>query len=57
MEREFPGGLVFRTQGFHCCGPGSIPCLGTEIPYQATAHCSQPNKGKWKDKMEVTNYT
>ena len=32
---EFPGGLMVRIQHFHCCGPGSIPGLGTEIPHQA----------------------
>ena len=29
---EFPGGLVVRILGFHCCGPGSIPHQGTENP-------------------------
>ena len=29
--REFPGGLVVRTQCFHCKGPGSIPGQGTKI--------------------------
>ena len=28
---EFPGGLVVRILGFHCCGPGSVPGRGTEI--------------------------
>ena len=23
---------MVRIQGFHSCGPGSIPCRGTEIP-------------------------
>ena len=41
--QEFPGGLVVRIQCFHCCGLGSIPCLETEISYQATA-CSGQNK-------------
>ena len=40
---EFPGGRVVRIWGFHCCGPGSVPGLGTEIPHQATAH-----RGGWK---------
>ena len=31
-RREFPGGLVVRTQRFHCQGWGSIPGLGTKIP-------------------------
>ena len=30
--REFPSGPVVRTQCFHCCGPGSIPGQGTQIP-------------------------
>lgn len=41
IKLEFPGGLV-RAQSFHH-GPGSIPGLGTEIPYQA-AVCLIPNK-------------
>ena len=28
---EFPGGLVVRILGFHCCGPGSVLGQGTEI--------------------------
>ena len=40
LGREFPAGLVVRIWCFHHCGPGSIPGLGTEIPDQATAHCS-----------------
>ena len=32
LFREFPGGLVVRTQHFHCYGPGSIPGLGIETP-------------------------
>ena len=31
-NREFPGGLVFSIPGFHCCGLGSVPGWGTEIP-------------------------
>ena len=30
---QFPGGLVIRTQSFHCYSPGSIPGLGTEISH------------------------
>ena len=30
--QEFPGGLAVSIWGFHCCGPGSIPSQGTEIP-------------------------
>ena len=42
----FPGGgLVGRTQSFHCCGLGLIPGLGTEIPHQSTA-CLYPPKTK-----------
>ena len=39
--REFPGGLVVRTQHCHHCSLDSIPGLGTEIPHQATAHLGQ----------------
>ena len=41
-SREFPGGLVVRTQHFQCCGLGSTPGGGTEIPQ--AAQCSQINK-------------
>ena len=30
--REFPGGLMVRIMGFHCCSLGYIPSQGTEIP-------------------------
>ena len=52
MPREFPGVLMVRTWHFHCCGLGSIPGLGTEIPLQAVARRSQketkqkPSSGK-----------
>ena len=43
----FEGGLwwprsLVRTQCFHCCSPGLIPGLGTEIPHQAAALGSPP---------------
>ena len=31
QNRDFPGGLIVRTPGFHCCGPGSFPGQGNEI--------------------------
>ena len=31
-RQEFPGVLAVSIWGFHCCGPGSIPSQGTEIP-------------------------
>ena len=40
FQRELPGGLVVRTLHFHCCGPGSILGLRTEIPGQATERLS-----------------
>ena len=46
-RKEFPGGLVVRTRFFHCCGPGSVPLLGTKIPYQAVAYHSQKKKKVW----------
>ena len=30
--KEFPGGLLVRVLGFHCCGPGSILGEGSETP-------------------------
>ena len=44
--REFPGGLVVRTQHFHHWGPSSIPGLGTEIPHWAAACCRPKRKMK-----------
>ena len=43
MLRAFPGGLVVRILGFHCCGPGSIPGRGTEI---LQSHVAKKNKTK-----------
>lgn len=42
----FPGGLVGRTERVHGCSPGSIPRLGTQIPHQDAAGCSQKKKDK-----------
>ena len=39
---EFPGDLVVRILGFHCCGLGSTPGGGTEIPQ--AIQCGQKNK-------------
>ena len=39
--KEFPSGLVLRTQCFYCYGLASIPGVGTEIPHQAAACHSQ----------------
>ena len=37
-RREFPGGLVVRTQHFHHCSPMSVTGLRTEIkPLHAAA--------------------
>ena len=41
---EFPDGLVVRILCFHLCSWNSIPDPGTEIPHQATAHCSYRKK-------------
>ena len=50
-EREFPGGLVVRILGFNCCGPGSIPCLETEV-LQGAWH-SQKKKKKDKNSQLI----
>ena len=42
-NREFPGGLVVRILGFHCCDPGSGPGRGTEVP-QAVQHDRKKKK-------------
>ena len=46
--REFPGGLVISIWHFHLDSPGSIPGLGTEIPYQAAIHSHTKKKKKKK---------
>ena len=45
--QEFPGGLVVRILGFHCCGLGSIPGWVTEIP-QASGEAKKKKKKKKK---------
>ena len=42
---EFPGGLVVRILGFHCCGPGFDPWLGNGDP---ASHAARQNKNKNK---------
>ena len=42
----FSSHLVVRIWGFHCCGPGSIPGLGTEMPYQAFPCCGKKTQIK-----------
>ena len=42
--RQFPGGLVVRTWGFQCWGPGSITGQGTKIP--PATRCGQIKKKK-----------
>ena len=44
-SKEFPGGLVVRITGFHCCGLGSVAGRGTEIP-QATWHGQKISNGQ-----------
>ena len=38
--------LVVRIWHFHCCGQGSAPGLGTEIPHQAAACCGLKKKNE-----------
>jgi len=40
--REFPGDLVARIPGFHCCGPSPVPAQGAEIP-QVMQHRHRPS--------------
>ena len=53
-SREFPGGLVVRIPGFHCCGLGSIPGWGTEI-LQAMwgGQKTKQNKTKQTNKQKI----
>ena len=53
LSWKFSGGLVVRTQCFHCCGPSSIPGLGTEIPHQAAECPGQRKKKKRKEKVPI----
>lgn len=39
---------MLSTRHFYCCGLGSIPFLGIEIPLQATACCGQEKKKEKK---------
>jgi len=39
----FPGGLVVRISGLHCCGPGLIPGQETDI-LQAARHSQKEKK-------------
>ena len=48
---EFPSGLVVMTWCFHCCGPGSIPGLGTKISHRAAILCGRGKERK-KEKEE-----
>lgn len=43
---EFPSDLLISTQHFHCCSPGLIPGLGTEILHQVAAFSGQKKKQK-----------
>ena len=51
MLWEFPAYLVVRIPDFHCCGPGSIPGWGTEIP-QAMQHGQKRKKKKRERKLK-----
>ena len=42
---------MVRILGFHCCGPGSVPGQGTEIP-PAALRGPQTNK----QKLQIINY-
>ena len=48
MLREFKGGPVVRTWGFHCHGPGSVSAQETKAP---TSHAVK--KINWSIKLEV----
>ena len=50
------GSSLVRNRLFHCCGPGSISGLRTEIPRQAAACCGQKRK-KGKKNPEISTAT
>ena len=41
---------MVRIPGFHCCGLGSIPGQGTEIPQAAQHSTAKTNKQTKKDR-------
>ena len=45
---------MVRIPGFHCCGPGSIPGQGTEIP-QAMEHSQKKQTNKKKTTVWPTS--
>ena len=47
---EFPGGLMVRVEGFHCCFLGSISGWGTEILQDV--QCAPVNKKKKIKKLK-----
>lgn len=49
---EFPSDLLISTQHFHCCSPGLIPGLGTEILHQVAAFSGQKKKTKEREREE-----
>ena len=50
LPGEVPDGLVVRTQHFYCCGLGSIPGLGIEIP---TSGCCMPQPKTKKERKKI----
>lgn len=50
---EFPGGLVVRVEGFHCCFLGSISGWGTEILQDV--QCAPISKKK-KKKVKIVKF-
>ena len=44
-QKDIPGGLVVKTQHFHCWGPGSIPGRGTKVP-EALLHGQKKRRKK-----------
>ena len=51
--REFPGDLVVRILGFHCCGLDSIPGQGTKIPQAMGPKKKKHQKKKEKQSMNT----
>lgn len=54
-SKEFPGGLLVRTQRFYCCGPGSVP--GWETPQRKKKEKKKRKKSYKKTPFIVTNST
>ena len=55
-QREFPGSLMVRIPGFHCCVPGSISGWGTDISQAALYSQKKKRKKESRVMREVQSH-